>query len=593
MMFLKAQWALFGLRAPIFSWIISIGLIAYSIYVYLRVYGKSWRQARLYSLAEGKLAFLRQTASPGPGKGISRQFYDSIGEIFDTLPSLRAAWLRIASHVISRTDKNGEERFWMSEDVEDFLNETRLVDSQSYKSAPAVISGVGLLATFLAILVALLDVRLTNNKVQGLDLLLQGLSGKFLSSVVAIGCATILTQAERGVFRKARVGVASFAATIANLIPRLVPAQVLSDIHREIVEQKRDFKAFDADFTGRLKRGFGENLDPATERIVSAIEEVSRYVKQSDALQQESMSKQMAASQRDLGRSLNSALERLSIQLKDSFARNGQGQPARISESLSETTTLLREIAGQLALNQKAFDETMRSTKAAGPAALNETTLAAMIEETSERSAGKIREALDQAGSFNPQRGDQLAALLEKHGAELTRVEYLRVLLDDTLKKFVTSNGVFGQMAEGLQNVTSQLDTAVASLNQLAKSVVESQGAAARILSSSSSQIESLEGLAQGQRETWERIRASMAQYEEVFERVEGHAKDLLIHIAKHLGGYSTTTQNHFVQLTSAADNFISQATGRLSVSIDELSEQLDELHSVVADIAQGSQAGS
>jgi hypothetical protein len=590
MMFLKAQWELFGLKAPVFSWIVSIGLIAYSIYVYVRVYAKSWGQARLYSIAEGRLTLLRETASPGPGKGISRQFYDSIDEIFDTLPLLRASWLRISSFVISRTDKNGEERFWMSEDLGGFLNEERMVDSQSYRSAPAVISGVGLLATFLAILVALLDVRLTNNKVQGLDLLLQGLSGKFLSSVVAIGCATMLTHAERGVFRKARAGLASFAATLASLIPRLVPAQVLSDIFREIAEQKRDFKAFDADFAGRIKRGFGENLDPAAERIVSAIEQMSRYLKQSDALQQESMSKQMAASQRDLGRSLNSALERLSIQLKDSLARGGQGQPGRISESLSETAALLREISSQLALNQKTFDETMRSTKTAAPAALNETTLAAMIEETSERSAGKIKEALDQAGSFNPRREDQLAELLEKHGAELTRVEYLRVLLDDTLKKFVTSHGVFGQMAEGLQTAGSQLDTTVASLNQLAKSVVESQGAAARILSSSSSQIESLEGLSQGQRETWERIRASMSQYEEVFERVEGHAKDLLAHIARHLGGYSTTTQNHFVQLTSAADNFISQATGKLSVSIDELSEQLDELHTVVADMAQVSQ---
>src|SRR5208337_4559263 len=262
-MFLKAQWELFGLRAPIFSWIISIGLIAYSIYVYLRVYGKSWRQARLYSLAEGKFAFLRQTASAGPGKGISRQFYDSIDEIFDTLPSLRAAWLRIASHVISRTDKNGEERFWMSEDVEDFLNETRLVDSQSYESAPAVISGVWLLATFLAILVALLDVRLTNNKVQGIDLLLQGLSGKFLSSVVAIGCATILTQAERGVFRPYMAGIGRLGMALKVVLPRLIPAQVMSDLRADMAVQATMFGDFDVDLKGAVREGLGENLRSA------------------------------------------------------------------------------------------------------------------------------------------------------------------------------------------------------------------------------------------------------------------------------------------------------------------------------------------
>lgn len=592
MMLLKAQWMVFGLKAPMFSWIVSIGLIAYTMYVYLRVYGESWKQARVYSLAEIKLTLLRQTPSAGPGKGISRQFYDSIDEIFDTLPLLRVPWLRISSFIISRTDKNGEERFWMSEDVGEFLNGTTMVDSQSYKSAPAVISGVGLLATFLAILVALLDVRLTNNKVQGLDLLLQGLSGKFLSSVVAIGCATMLTHAERGVFRKARAAVTSLAATLASLIPRLVPAQVLSDILRETVEQKRDFKAFDADFNGRLKRGFGESLDPAAERIVLAVDDVSRYLRQSDALYQESMTKQMTASQRDLGRTLNSAVEKLSIQLKDSVARSGQGQPVRMWESLSEATTLLREISSQLALTQKTFEGLTGSAKTEGPAVLTGTSLAAMIDEATEKSAGKIREALEQAGSLNPRRDDRLAELLEKHSAELSRVEYLRVLLDDTLKGFVSSNALFGQIAEGLQNVTSQLNVGVASLNQAAKLVLESQGTAARILSASSSQIESLEGLTQGQQTTWEKISASMARYEEVFERVEDHAKDLLTQIARHLGGYSATTQNHFVQLTSAADNFISQATGRLSVSIDELSEQLDELHVVVADMAQGSQAG-
>ncbi|MGD0661970.1 MAG: hypothetical protein ABSD38_28255 [Syntrophorhabdales bacterium] len=618
MFFLKAQWELLGLKAPVFSWVVSFGLIAYCIYVYLRFYKESRDQARIYSIAKGKLAALRHTASIGPGKGISRQFYDSIDEIFDGFPLLRASWLRISSFVVVRADKNGEDRFWITEEIGDFLNETSMVDSQSYKTAPTVISGVGLLATFLAILVALLDVRLTNNKVQGLDLLLQGLSGKFLSSVVAIGCATILIHAEKGVFRKARAGVTSLAATLTNLIPKLVPVQVLSDIHREVAEQASAFRIFDADFSLKLKRGLSENIEPAAGRVVSAVNDLGRYLKEADTEKRESMSSQIAALRRDLGQ----PLEKIAEQLNDSLAGSGQGQSGRISESMSETAMVLQQISSQLLLNQNAFNDLINSTRTAAvddiagrqahidqltgavnrlvvrlqektgeSTALTERAMAAIIEETSERSADKLKEALDEAGSLNSRRGQQLAELLDKHGAELSRVEDLRLLLDDTLNGFVKATERFGQVTEGLQKLTSQMNISVACLNQIAKSVGQSQGAATRILASASGQIESLEKFILCQREVWDGIHTSMGQYEQVFERVEGHAKDLLAQVAQHLGGYSKTTQNHFVQLTSAADNLISQATGRLSVSIDELSEQLDVLHGVVADMAYGSQA--
>jgi hypothetical protein len=56
------------------------------------------------------------------------------------------------------------------------------------------------------------------------------------------------------------------------------------------------------------------------------------------------------------------------------------------------------------------------------------------------------------------------------------------------------------------------------------------------------------------------------------------------------LSGYSNVTEKHFSLLTTTADNFISQATGRLSGSIDELGEQLDSLHVVVNKMASASQ---
>ena len=81
-----------------------------------------------------------------------------------------------------------------------------------------------------------------------------------------------------------------------------------------------------------------------------------------------------------------------------------------------------------------------------------------------------------------------------------------------------------------------------------------------------------------------------MTGYETMFQTVEGHSRELLAQIARHLGGYSSVTEKHFSLLTTTADNFISQATGRLSGSIDELGEQLDELHNAMNKMARASQ---
>ena len=92
MFLLKIQWQLFGLSAPAFSWLVSVCLIIYSIYVYGMHLKASRNRQRVIVLAEKRLASLRDEASARPGEGISRSLYDSIASVFDDLPLLHAPW---------------------------------------------------------------------------------------------------------------------------------------------------------------------------------------------------------------------------------------------------------------------------------------------------------------------------------------------------------------------------------------------------------------------------------------------------------------------------------------------------------------------
>ena len=641
MFLLKAQLELLGLRAPVFSWVVSVGLLAYCIWVYLKHRREFRYRARVIYSAERKLKSLRGRDVTSVGNGISRQFYDSMVEIFNGLPLLRAQWQGVLSSIIRRSDKNGEDRFWISEEIGNFFNATSMIDNQAYKTAPTIITGVGLLATFLAILVALLDVKLSNNKVQGLDLLVQGLSGKFLSSVVALGCATLLVYAEKGVIHPVRAAIASLTITLSGLLPRLVPAQILSDLHREIAEQSGAFKTFNADLTSKLKQGFGESLGPILQRMVTAVDDVNRSLKKVETQKHESINGQPVLSPRDLEQSLEASLGKAGDRFINSFTSSTQEQLNQVTESLAGTAKLLEQMNSQSVLNQNVFSDLINVAKnvttdqvAAREAQIEQLTgvlselmnrlqekagesmgsmerslaavtgdisnrvtdlsaqMAARVEEASERSTKRAKEVLDEAGSLSSRSAQHLARLLEMHSVELNRADDLRTLLDGTLREFIASINRQGKATESLQKLASEVNAGITSLSQIAKSIRETQEVAVRISSSASGQIDSLRSFTESQQAVWGRVQTSMLQYENVFEKVEGHAKDLLIQIAQYLSGYSDITQKHFIHLTSAADNFISQATGRLAGSVDELGEQLDDLHSAVASIVRASQPG-
>jgi len=546
MLLLKIQWELFGLKAPAFSWLVSLFLILYSIYVYWGHRRASRNRQRVLAIAEKRLGSIRSMAPAHPGEGMARSIYDSLSSAFEDLPLLQAAWQAIASSIVV-TRREEEERFWIGDDIGQILSGAGMIDNQSYRTAPTVISGIGLLATFLAILVALLDVRLVQNRVQGLDLLVQGLSGKFLSSVVAVACATILIHAEKGLSRPVRAAVASLASALRTLLPRLAPAQILSDLHREIAAQSKMFGIFRSELGQEIREGVAEGVRPAL----------------SD---------------------LKASLDRTSSGLDETFVGTRE-HLSRASGSLVETAALLKKMNEHMVGKQGLFnDKVERALETIAREAAGREARMEQLTHAVNGLAAKLQVPLNSESTLH------LSELLERHGAEITRVEDLKGLLDDTIRGFIASIEKYGLVTEGLQQVFSQVNKGIDSLGQTAKSITQSQEEASRVWHSLAEEIKSIRDFSQSQRAVWAGIQSAMVEYEKVFSTVEGHAAEMLAHISHHLQSYSEATERHFANLALAADNLVSQATGRLSGSIDELSEQLDDLQSMLGGTAHASQ---
>lgn len=207
MQLLKAEWSFLSLEAPWFSWIASFFLLVVPLFALFRLYVRSRAEIARLSSVGVSVEELRKNNTIGPGRGLSGAAYDTFSQVF-TVPALQSVWSSFKSRIIRRIGPDGDDEFWSSESSDTSFDEHTLIDlrfnKQMHASVPGIVTGVGLFFTFLAILVALMDVRIDaqTKRFIGMETLLQGLSGKFISSVAALASASVYLYCEKRIFHK-------------------------------------------------------------------------------------------------------------------------------------------------------------------------------------------------------------------------------------------------------------------------------------------------------------------------------------------------------------------------------------------------------
>ena len=142
-----------------------------------------------------------------------------------------------------------------------------------YRVVPGILTGLGLLLTFLAILIGLSGVKvLKDQSVSGIDLLVSGLSGKFFSSVIALLLSTAFLLEERRQERRLNLGLRGMLQELDSLLPRKTPEMLLFDIRKENMEQSRAMRTMVTDMADKLPASFQESLSPVLLTMSDAIE---------------------------------------------------------------------------------------------------------------------------------------------------------------------------------------------------------------------------------------------------------------------------------------------------------------------------------
>lgn len=566
--FLKAKWVFFGLEVPKISWVVAMGLVLFMLYYWCRMYfGVFIPIGKQLRLCRKRLIDLKQRARFNH-LGLEAQTLNEIEQIFDQLAILRPWWQtfcrRLIRHSVDRSDY-----FWSAESPGETLRESALIGTRfnlSFcQSLPGIITGIGLLFTFIAILIALLDVRLANNRVEGIELLIQGLSGKFVSSIAALLLATIHLLLEKSALHRLRADCRQLAVLLDEMVPRVTLAHLFADVRAQVAEQTNALRSFNGSLAPVLKASITEGVGPTLERMAESIEGLYQLLRQNEAQKQQSITDSIEKLLKDLSESLAQTISGMSEAFSKNLAGSTETQFSELRTSLTNTAGLLGEMNNQFAGLTLKLEEMMAQ-------------MGQRLEANAEITAGAAKVIFNHAGDWMDRSSTQLEQMLNTHQQQAESVGALRVAFASTLADFNDAIGKHSLTIGGLREVAEQVKAAVGAISQSMRGAQSVQKALEQVAAQTRIQAENLTKANGHQEEIWRNLGSNLNKYSETFVQVEKAAQVLLNQIDHQLKNYTQTTQNGFKSLVEIADNHFSNATSRLGASVEELDEVLNDL---------------
>jgi hypothetical protein len=633
-----------GLTAPWFAWLAAAALLVLPLVALVRLWWKVRFESKPIEEAAKRVDQMRSRTPFDPRRGLSISAFNQLADIFPRSSPLHQSWNSFAANMISRRLAPGDEQYWASEGAENALSEDALyggrINLGFYSSLPGIVTGTGLLFTFLAILVALLDVKITESQqITGLDLLIQGLSGKFVSSIAALFSATIFILFERVFLHRLERARLNLIEKLNSFVPRLTSARLLAELQRDIGEQSIAFRSFNADLSTKLKRGFSEGIGPTIQRMVESIEALNNHLRAAETQKQESITGSVSSLVKGLQESITSSLQTMGDKFKESLSGTATGEFTKVTDSLSGAARLLENMNAQFMGTQAAMTELVNLAKnstaeqlALGKSQVEDLTsvlrqfmvhmnesagasvsqmaatltgvvhdlsnkvsdlgvkMAETFHKNAEQASSTAAAVVDRADKWSSQSAQQLEHLigqLETHSKNTKEIENT---LMATLGLFNSSLTQYASLNAGLNKIANEVNAMASSAAGAARSATERS--LQQISVQTASQLERLAEANQQQRAVWIGIQESMKQFQMIFGQTERAASELLNQISGHTTSYLEVTKKGYEEVVKVADEHFSQAAKKLGASVDELDEYLQDLTEILGKATGGPNGG-
>lgn len=569
-------------------------------------------------------------------------------------------WEHIDENIEGYTSPEDREGWFLTERPRNLLGYdatiARHFHASLFNAFPGILTGAGLALTFIAILFALEGVQYneanTSNPVSGIGGLINGLAGKFLSSIVALLLSILFTFFERGIVRRLHAHYERMIAAISKGIPYLSSSRILLDIQRFAAKQTVSVSNISSEVVDRFVGAFNERVvpdlaagmssgvaermqsefRPTMERMTATLQNLQSAIVGLETQKQESVTGEIRRLLESLETSLVHALSKMGADFHDALTGAASREFGNVQGTLEATRQMLSDMNAQFGSMQAAFAaivekaeqttsdqlKTGREQTEALTALMNglmlklqetadqnltsvRTQLTLVVTDLSERVGALSKDMMAAAENVAKRSQESANQVLEQTGnwseATAKRLEALLANMEARSVDFQQASQALLQARSFITEVIGQNAAALDKMAEASRQVqayssgLAGQADALKAISTSHS------GIANQLREVSGSVRASFEQHEKMLAEYRGVFDDYKVVIdeldvnlskilsALHTGlrDYNQSIENNFREVVKISNEMMPEISSLLRTQIDELSEQFEELGTVIS----------
>lgn len=609
-------------HCPPDSWTFPLFLVWWSIILITIALGAGfhlgWQTNRL------RRTFLRLTNAlqriRTSNHSLTRTGLEKIEGILGNEPLTKAGWDEFKETLL-REEKgsSGEISILNTRPATEFFPyaETEQYIAPYHRLMPVLLTSAGLLGTFFALLIGLHGVHVNErlvpvpvegqaavepqpqsdqpssgqshtaqqpqSAVEGIDgigTLINSLSGKFLSSIIALILSISYAVWEAWHLRRTSDIHHKFCVTFDALFIRRTPESLLQKIHQEVESQSSAFRHFNTDLSGYLKQSFQESLGPTLTRLTEALEKMTgtneeRIVQLVESLIdkfQSNLRESTGQEFQNLTQSLRQTAELLQAMntqrqstqdglesLLTSLNNHQQQQNIAADEQRQATQKLFTQIAQQVQGVASQSNANLEQTV---------TRILTNHAQTFEQKMGTLLSQLDkivvEMGRSTQSGTEQLATSVNGVVTRLgqTVTETTRVMQEATTKILQRTENSSEQLYDGLNKMIAQL------LERQAASSNEAVGSVAQLLTQHMAGFEEKIGM------LFDRLHGMTAEMSRSTEVGSERLSKVTTEITERLGQEVTEATNTMGTATKEVLQQLGAVSARLNDQVKQLLDQ-------------------
>lgn len=449
---------LIGLDRWIQIYCVVLMLLALGLAVY------AWTQSRKVKNATRELSALlaRHKNSTAEQRASGRRLdeVESLRLQAEKLGPIAADWWgRLDSALVSYGPDSRNRGWFLSANPGEVLDEELVIhrhyDSNFFAGVPGLLTSLGLLGTFVAILKGLSGLYLDGEVIKGVPVLVGSLSGKFTTSVIALFMSAVYTLFEGlGMQAGMRNAREQLLGRVRDVLPRLTTSHVLVDLQTESLKQSRSLSNISSDLVDKVAGLFAEQfrvqvvptlasgvsdsmstrltteLVPVLNQVGAGMIQVSEAIQRLEATKQDSVVGELRGLTTSLQQSLTDSLSNIGARFSEALRGSTRDEFSGLARTIQESGQVLGSMNESFTAMQSA--------------------LRALIEESRQTTSSQLSKSAERAEQLNQLVEGLLVRLNETASNNATHVSAVLTQVVTELSDRVTalSNDLTTKVAE-------------------------------------------------------------------------------------------------------------------------------------------------